>query len=267
VAEDLTEKEKKENEARNEYNYTATQLSMYTAFCGGIYLNNKDALIEGYALLGKGYLLGLGYANAQKGFAGSLALDDQNATATAGLGLAYLGQGASSAALSELNLAVTYAPEQADVYVARGAYWVSVGDYGRANEEYDTAVALDAAYLPAYASLGLLRSLQGNYQSALEAFDKALSINANYVVALLGRAAAWTGLAASTTDASQAATYKQNAANDQAQAQKLQGTVTTAATATNTSSYYSATTPATTTTSTTTSTTSSLTTPTIGSFY
>lgn len=265
VAENLTDKEAKENETMNQYNKTATQMAMYTAYCGGIFLNNKSSLIEGYNLLGKGYLLGLGYANSQKGFAATLALDDQNATATAGLGLAYLGQGASSAALSELNLAVTYAPEQADVYVARGAYWVSVGDYGRANEEYDTAVALDAAYLPAYASLGLLRALQGDYQYALEAYDKALSINANYVVALLGRSAAWTALAAATTDPSQAATYQQNAANDQAQAQKLQNTVTTAASATYASSNWY-TTP-TTTTSTTSSTTTTLTTPTIGTFY
>ncbi|WP_428568057.1 MAG: tetratricopeptide repeat protein [Solidesulfovibrio sp. DCME] len=264
VAEDLTDKDKLKNETMNEYNETLTEMSLYSSFCGGIYLNNLASLVEGYTVLGKGYLLGQNYAQAQQGFAAALSLDDDDAKAVAGLGLAYLGQGASSAALSELNLAVSYAPAEPAVYVARGAYWVSVGDWGRANEEYEAAVAQDASYLPAYASLGLLRALQGNYGSALEAYDKALSINANYVVALVARAATWTALAAATSNASQAATYTQNAQNDLAQAQKLQQTITNSATTTYSStSWLTGYTPPYSTTTTTTNST----TPTIGTFY
>ena len=173
VAEDLTDKEKQENETMNQYNKMATQMALYSSYCGGIYLNNLTALVDGYASLGRGYLLGQNYAQAQRGFAAALELDESDARAAAGLGLAYLGQGASSAALTELNLAVTYAPSEPAAYVARGAYWVSIGDYARANEEYEAAVAQDANYLAAYASFGLLRALQGKYKYALEAYDKA----------------------------------------------------------------------------------------------
>lgn len=269
VAEDLTEKDKEKNEKNNEYNETLTQLTMYSAYCGGLYLTNMTGLVDGYTQLGKGYLLNQDYADAQTGFNAALSLDKENAKATAGLGLAYLGQGASSVALTELNTAVTYAPQEPSVYVARGAYWVSVGDYDRANEEYEAAVAQDASYLPAYACFGLLRALQGNYQYALEAYDKALSINGNYVVALAGRAAAWNALAAATSDSALAATYQQKASNDIAQAQKLQETaisVASASTIPSASVYGTLLPPQTLTTGTTTSTTS-ISTPVIGTFY
>lgn len=258
VAEDLTDKDKEKNENQNEYNKLLTEMTMYSAYCGGIYLNNKSALVEGYTVLGRGYLLGATYASAQQGFAAALSLDEEDAKATAGLGLAYLGQGAASAALSALNLAVTYAPEEPAVYVARGAYWVSVGDYSRAEEEYQTALSLDATYTPAYASLGLLRAVQGEYSQAIESYDKALAINSSDVLVLVARAASWTALASSTTDSSQAATAQQNAEKDLAQAQALQETVSSATLTTYSTSIISTTSE---------STTTYLTTPVIGTFY
>jgi Tfp pilus assembly protein PilF len=286
VAEDLTDKDKEKNETMNEYNEMATQMALYSSYCGGIYLNNLTALVDGYTSLGRGYLLGKSYALAQRGFTAALELDESDAKAAAGLGLAYLGQGASSAALTELNLAVTYAPSEPAAYVARGAYWVSIGDYARANEEYEAAVGLDASYLAAYASLGLLRALQGNYKYALEAYDKGLSLNANYVIALVGRAASWASLAATTTDTSLAATYEKNAENDLTQAQKLQNTAATATStsyssgtsslvgtsyspSSTTTSYASSSLPYTTASSSTSTTTSTLsvTAPVLGTFY
>ncbi|WP_052360124.1 tetratricopeptide repeat protein [Solidesulfovibrio alcoholivorans] len=286
VAEDLTDKDKEKNETMNEYNETATQMALYSSYCGGIYLNNLTALVDGYTSLGRGYLLGQSYAQAQRGFAAALELDESDAKAAAGLGLAYLGQGASSAALTELNLAVTYAPSEPAAYVARGAYWVSIGDYARANEEYEAAVAQDANYLAAYASFGLLRALQGNYKYALEAYDKALSLNANYVIALVGRAASWAAIATATADPVMAANYQKNAQNDLAQVQKMQNTVTTATStsyssgtsslvgtsyspSSTTTSYASSSLPYTTASSSTSTTTSTLsvTAPVLGTFY
>ena len=261
VSEDLTDKDKKKNETLNEYNQTMVQMALYSSYCGGIYLNNKDKLVTGYILLGDAYLAQGSYASAQMAYKAALALDEDNAKATGGLGLAYIGLGAGSAALSELNLAVAYGPSEPSVYVDRGAYYASIGDPERAMEDYDTALSLDAAYARAYDAIGRLRYNAGNYRDAIANYDKALAIQPYYVVALKHRAAAWTALAAA--EPANSAAYTQKAQDDLKQAASLQALVTTAGTATSRSnSWY---TPSTTSSSSSTTTTTTTTTTTLGS--
>ncbi len=259
VSEDLTDKDKEKNETLNQYNETMVQMAMYSSYCGGVYLNNKDKLVAGYILLGDAYLAQGSYASAQVAYKAALALDENNAKATGGLGLAYIGLGAGSAALSELNLAVAYGPSEPSVYVDRGAYYASIGDPERAMEDYNTALSLDAAYARAYDAIGRLRYNAGLYKDAIANYDKALAIQPYYVAALKHRAAAWTALAAA--EPANSASYAQKAQDDLNQAASLQALVTTASTATSSSnSWYapsntsSSSSTATTTTTTTTTT-------------
>ncbi|KHK01153.1 tetratricopeptide repeat protein [Desulfovibrio sp. TomC] len=239
VAEDLTDKDKKKNETMNEYNTTMTKVAMASAYCGGTYLKNMDKLVLGYTLLGDAYLAQGNYSNAQLAYNAALELDENNAKATGGLGLTYIGLGAGTAALSTLNLAVTYDPTLPNVYVDRASYWVSIGDPGRALEDDTTALSLDAGYARAYDAIGRLRYDAGSYQAAITEYDKALALQPSYVAALKHRAKAWQALAAA--DPAQAATYNQNAQNDLDKASSLQQLVTTSssATSTSTSSLYS----------------------------
>ena len=252
VAEDLTDKDKEKNETMNEYNETMTKVAMASAYCGGTYLKNLEKLVTGYTLLGDAYLAQGSYANAQLAYNAALALDEDNAKATGGLGLTYIGQGAGSAALSTLNLAVTYDPTLPNVYVDRASYWVAIGDPGRALEDDNTALALDAGYARAYDALGRLRYDAGSYQAAIAEYDKALAAQPSYVAALKHRAKAWQALA--TANPAQAATYQQYAQNDLDKASSLQKLVTTSATASSSSSnvWYSSTAATTTATTTTT---------------
>lgn len=220
VSEDLTEKDKEENETRNEYNVTMTEVAMASAYCGGTYLKNMEQLLTGYTLLGDAYLAQESYADAQLAYKAALALDDDNAKATGGLGLAYLGQRASTAALSTLNLAVTYDPTLPNVYVDRGAYWVSIDDASRALEDYNTALSLDAGYARAYDAIGQLAYDAGKYKDAVAHYDKALAAQPYYVAALKHRAKAWAALAAVYPD--QAAVYEKKAEDDLARASSLQ---------------------------------------------
>lgn len=256
VSEDLTDKDKKKNETLNEYNKTMVQMAMYSSYCGGVYLKNKDKLVAGYILLGDAYLAQGSYASAQLAYKAALALDENNAKATGGLGLAYIGLGAGSAALSELNLAVAYGPGEPSVYVDRGAYYASIGDPERAMEDYNTALSLDAAYARAYDAIGRLRYNAGLYRDAIANYDKALAIQPYYVAALKHRAAAWTALAAA--EPANSAAYTQKAQDDLNEAASLQALVTTAGTATSsTNSWY---TPSTTSSSASTTTTTTTTT-------
>ena len=241
VAEDLTDKDKEKNETMNEYNETMTKVAMASAYCGGTYLKNLEKLVTGYTLLGDAFLAQGSYANAQLAYNAALALDEDNAKATGGLGLTYIGQGAGSAALSTLNLAVTYDPTLPNVYVDRASYWVAIGDPGRALEDDNTALALDAGYARAYDALGRLRSDAGSYQAAIAEYDKALAAQPSYVAALKHRAKAWQALA--TANPAQAATYQQAAQKDLDKAGSLQQLVTTstAATASSANAWYSST--------------------------
>ncbi|OLN25328.1 hypothetical protein DVDV_3422 [Desulfovibrio sp. DV] len=252
VAEDLTDKDKEKNETMNEYNETMTKVAMASAYCGGTYVKNLEKLVTGYTLLGDAYLAQGSYANAQLAYNAALALDEDNAKATGGLGLTYIGQGAGSAALSTLNLAVTYDPTLPNVYVDRASYWVAIGDPGRAQEDDNTALSLDAGYARAYDALGRLRYDAGSYQAAIAEYDKALAAQPSYVAALKHRAKAWQALA--TANPAQAATYQQYAQNDLDKASSLQKLVTTSATASSSSSSVSYSSTAATTTTTTTST-------------
>ena len=239
VAEDLTDKDKAENETMNQYNETLTQMTMYSAYCGAAYLRNMDKLVSGYTLLGDAYLAQGSYSNAQLAYNGALALDETNAKATGGLGLTYIGQGSGTAALSELNLAVSYDPTLASVYVDRGAYYVSIDDPSRALEDYNTALSLDPNYPRAYDAIGRVRYSAGEYQAAVDQYTKALAVQPSYVAALLHRATAWEALATANPD--QAATYNQYAQDDKDKASSLQALVTSSAAATSTATTTTAT--------------------------
>jgi tetratricopeptide (TPR) repeat protein len=234
VAEDLTEKDKEKNETLNEYNETMVQVALYSSYCAGIYANNKDKLVEGYTLLGDAYLAQANYAKAQLAYKAALALDEDNAKATGGMGLAYIGLGAGSAALSELNRAIAYGPTEPSVYVDRGTYYTSIDDPGRALEDYETALSLDTTYARAYDAIGRLFYAAARYSDAIAQYDKALAAQPAYVAALEHRAAAWKALAAAQP--AQSATYTQYAQNDLDKASALQQLVTTSSTATSSAS-------------------------------
>lgn len=234
VSDDITTREAAQNEEKNQYYQTAIEQTTSLTACAAQYRMNEDSLVEGYTVLGMAALDAADYTMAQNAFNAVVFLKPDSGIGHAGLGLAYLNQGSSSAALTELNLGIQDEPINPDVYIARGAYWAKIEDTSRAQEDFQTALQLDPNSARAYNAIGVMNAQQENFQAAIDSYTKALVINSYYVVVYYNRATAWKALAEQTTNSALAAQYNQNAANDTAKATSLQSVVTTGTTTTST---------------------------------
>ena len=235
VSDDITTRESAQNNAKNQYYQTVTEQNIYLTVCAAVYHTNEAKLVKAYTIMGMAALSAGDYTTAQNAFNAVLFLKSDSGIGHAGLGLVYLSQGSSSAALTELNLGVQDDPTDPDVYIARGGYWAKIEDTNRAQEDFQTALQLDPNSARAYNAMGVIATQQGNYQVGIDYYTKALAINSYYVVVYYNRATAWKALAEQTTDTSLAFQYNQNATKDTEKATSLQNVVTSSTTTTTSS--------------------------------
>ena len=71
-------------------------------------------------------------------------------------------------------------PLLAQPHVARGALWASEGDFDRAVQEYELALAIDKKSAAALHSLGLAYSHQSQFNRALQAWSKNADVNPQF---------------------------------------------------------------------------------------
>ena len=77
--------------------------------------------------------------------------------------------------------------KQVEVYLYRGGANLAIGDYQRANQDFDQAVQINPENENTYNNRGMSYSLLGNYQSAIRDFDKAIQIKPDFFEAYSNR--------------------------------------------------------------------------------
>ncbi|WP_454356799.1 tetratricopeptide repeat protein [Streptomyces calvus] len=92
------------------------------------------------------------------------------------------------AALTDLDRALTLAPDDARSHALRGEYLRILRRHDDAVRDLERAVALDPAHDYAWASLGATRLALGDPAAALAALDRALALTPDYPWALIRRA-------------------------------------------------------------------------------
>lgn len=90
-------------------------------------------------------------------------------------------QGDNDLAIADLNDALRFAPDHADLYLIRGNGWIGLNDGGRAMQDFDKAIALDPQNSAnvgamAWSLKGQLYYLRGNFDAAAQSYDKAVGL-------------------------------------------------------------------------------------------
>ncbi len=234
VAEDLTAKEKAEKAAAQQMNIMLAQTILPIATCAAIQSTNLTNITAAWVQQGITSLKAGLYTAADAAFNRALELSKDNALARAGLGLAYASQGGATIALSELNTAVSLAPNSAFALTARAIYWIQQQNYAQAAQDLATAQSVDQANPETMGNMAMNAYSQwklqagsgttpsqwalantGLLQSALAICTQAIGQWASYAAFYNLRAAVNTDLAwAFASDAAQAASYAAAAAAD-----------------------------------------------------
>jgi tetratricopeptide (TPR) repeat protein len=99
------------------------------------------------------------------------------------LPLAYTGRGTAlhnlgdfRRAIENFDTAIALSPEYAQAYANRGASLQKLGDFKRAIEDFDTAIALRPGHAQAYADRGAALQELGDFRQAIEDFDTAIAL-------------------------------------------------------------------------------------------
>ncbi len=77
--------------------------------------------------------------------------------------------------------------QSADDWLFEGHALYNLGEFEKAIEAYDRAIAIDPNFKDAWLNKGVVHSTLGEYQKAIEAFNKGISIDPNYKEAWLGK--------------------------------------------------------------------------------
>ena len=99
-----------------------------------------------------------------------------------------------SAAIAELDEAVSRDPGDAAAYLNRGVAYSSLGGHQRAIEDFAEAIRLKPEYTEAYYERGIAYARLGRLQETVEDDSQAILINPAYGVAYANRALAYTQL-------------------------------------------------------------------------
>src|SRR5215471_2471075 len=81
--------------------------------------------------------------------------------------------------------------ELAVAFTNRGLAYRTLGDFGRALADYDSAIKLDPSYAPAFNNRGAARRDKGEYDAAIADYTEAIHIDPGNAVVLTNRGAAW----------------------------------------------------------------------------
>jgi tetratricopeptide (TPR) repeat protein len=81
--------------------------------------------------------------------------------------------------------------EDAAEYITRAQAWLDKGEYGKAIDDCDRALAVDSQSAEAYNVRGRARIFTGDYQKALDDCNEALAINPKFAEAYNTRGSAW----------------------------------------------------------------------------
>ncbi|MDQ7821544.1 MAG: tetratricopeptide repeat protein [Candidatus Eremiobacteraeota bacterium] len=81
------------------------------------------------------------------------------------------------AAKGHLDFMIAFEPKKSVLYYYRGNIYQREKDYGKAEEMYRKAIAIDSSYIEPYINLGNIYFEQGAREKAIEEFNRALSIN------------------------------------------------------------------------------------------
>ena len=77
-------------------------------------------------------------------------------------------------AVREMSRAIYYAPNSAELYARRGMFYLEMGRYSRAEQDFGQALALDSGEMPGHYGLGQMAFMQQRYQDAVRHFSDAV---------------------------------------------------------------------------------------------
>jgi tetratricopeptide (TPR) repeat protein len=92
-------------------------------------------------------------------------------------GLAYLKEGESVRALSDLNRAIELYPGKAEFFAGRGRLYGALGRHDAALADFDRALQVDPRSVEAYNERGIVYTETGAYRKAVADFTRALEID------------------------------------------------------------------------------------------
>ena len=163
------------------------------------------------------------YDKAIEAYTNAIALDPNDADAYSNRGAAYYSKGQYDRAIEDYNKAIALNPPIpftwsemldtpeykalpettkvkvkkayyndfvrlfAEAYNNRGDAYYSKGQYDRAIEDYNKAIALDPNYADAYYNRGVAYAKKGQYDRAIEDYNKAIALDPNYAKAYTNR--------------------------------------------------------------------------------
>src|SRR5439155_15904237 len=114
---------------------------------------------------------------------GALTIDPDSPTSYYQLGLRYLRNDETDAAVVALRRAIALGPNLDGAHLFLGLAYTSLGTYASAEAEYRRAIALRPGNPEAYNYLGLVYHHQQRYRQALGAYQKAIAQAPDYAVA------------------------------------------------------------------------------------
>ena len=109
-------------------------------------------------------------------------------------GMAYLNSGEYKRAIEEFDRAIAHNPDYSPAYNNRGLAYGELGRNERAIEDFDRAIARDPANALAYYNRGRTYHGLGQYERAIEDYDLAIRVNPNSDSAYNNRGDAYHGL-------------------------------------------------------------------------
>ncbi len=97
-------------------------------------------------------------------------------------GVAYDSKGEYDRAIEDYDKAIALNPNDASFYYNRGNTYDYKGEYDRAITDYDQAIALDPKLAPAYGNRGLVYARKGENDRAIMDFNKAIALEPEYAM-------------------------------------------------------------------------------------
>jgi tetratricopeptide (TPR) repeat protein len=131
------------------------------------------------------------FSGAADDFTAVLALDPQNAPASLGLGMAYVGLGNSSRAIAAFNRVLEIDSRSALAYYNLGLIYAASGDTAEALSYFNSAIDIDPNLLPAYIGRGGVYAAKGEFEPAIADYSRALTLDPSAAAAYTGRGSAY----------------------------------------------------------------------------
>ncbi len=91
-------------------------------------------------------------------------------------------------ALSDLDIAAKYTPEDADIYSKRAYIYYKLENYDLSDRDYKKMISIDEGDVLGYMGLGRNAKIQENYNSAIDQFDYVIKLASDYSSAYSFRA-------------------------------------------------------------------------------